>query len=314
MTKVKVHSKDTNNNKVDLLAKEAKEDPEIIWTKWYQQEALTILCWNEISIDIGAREFIKELYKRNILIKWAGQNWIQKRWSREINDHENFDWRGFWEANKVGGALETSLKKTREKSFRIKMMHNELPTLDNMKKRLLKEYESITNCTYCRKEKESLEHLLSCPDILEIRKEIWSNIQDLVLDKWTNKTQEEKNRDARIHTSALLAKWYTNKFSQGKDIIDLSLGLFQKEDIMEWISAMAKFKIKNGEAKFLLHKLSNRSVNRSGKRYGMTDVPSYKIRERSQKLKSTKRAATQRPQRREKQNQKSRKKVKKEIP
>ena len=105
------------------------------------------------------------------------------------------------------------------------MMHNELPTLDNMNRRFLKEYGSLINCIYCRKEKESLEHLLSCPDILEIRKEIWNETQDLVLNKWSNKTQEEKNRSSRTHISTLLAKWYTDKFSQGKDIIDFSLGL-----------------------------------------------------------------------------------------
>jgi ribonuclease HI len=256
MTKVKAHSNDTSNNKVDLLAKEAKEEPEIIWTKWYRQEALTTLCWNEIPIDIGARDFIKELYKRKILMKWAGQNRIQKRWMKEINDHENFDWREFWEANRVGEALETSPKKTREKSFRIKMMHNELPTLDNMNKRFPKEYGSLTNCIYCRREKESLEHLLSCPDVVEIRKEIWNEMKDQVLNKWPNKTQEEKNQGSRTHISALLEKWYTDKFSQGKSIIDLSLGLFPKEDIMEWSSAMEKFKVKKSEAKFLLYKWS----------------------------------------------------------
>src|SRR5581483_546853 len=259
MTKVKAHSNDANNNKVDLLAKEAKEEPEITWTKWYRQEALTTFCWNEIPIDIGARDFVKELHKRNILMKWAGQNRIQKRWSKEINDHENFDWREFWEANRIGEALETSLKKTREKSFRIKIMHNELPTLDNMNKRSLKEYGGLIECIYCRKEKESLEHLLSCPDIVEIRKEIWNEAKDLVLNKWPNKTQERKNQGSRIHISALLAKWYIDKFSQGKDIINFILGLFQKEDITEWSSAMTKFKVRKGKAKFLLRKLS-RSV------------------------------------------------------
>jgi ribonuclease HI len=256
MTKVKAHSKDTSNNKVDLLAKEAKEEPEIIWTKWYRQEALTMFCWNEIPIDIGIREFVKELHKRSTLMKWVGQNRIQKRWLREINDHENFDWRGFWEANRVGGALDTSIKKTKEKSFRIKIMHNELPTLDNMNRRFPKEYRNLVNCIYCKEEKESLEHLFSCPNILEIRKEIWNKTQDLVLNKWSSKTQEKKDQGSRIHIRMLLAKWYISKFSQGKDIIDFSLGLFQKEDIMEWISVMAKLKIKNGEAKFLLRKLS----------------------------------------------------------
>jgi hypothetical protein len=76
MTKVKAHSKDKVNNKVDLLAKEAREEPEIIWTNWYRQEALTTLSWNGIPIDIRIRDFIKEIHKRSILTKWANQNHI----------------------------------------------------------------------------------------------------------------------------------------------------------------------------------------------------------------------------------------------
>jgi ribonuclease HI len=256
MTKVKAHSKDKANNKVDLLAKEAKEEPEIIWTSWYRQEALTTFCWNRISIDIGIRDFIKEIHKRSILVKWANQNRIRKKWSNEIDNQENFDWRSFWETNKVGGSLETSTKQVKEKAFRIKMMHNELPTLDNMSKRFPRKYKDLTECIYCRQEKESLVHLLSCTYTVKLREEIWSETLDQLFNKWLKNIHKEKVQNKFNTLQKLLQKWYKSKFSTGKDIIDLCLGLFQKKDITEWTSSLMKMEIKTDEAKRLLNKFA----------------------------------------------------------
>ena len=64
------------------------------------------------------------------------------------------------------------MKQMKEKSFKIKMMHNELPTLDNMAKRSLDLYMGHTKCIFFKEKKETLDHFLICKSFMTVRKEI----------------------------------------------------------------------------------------------------------------------------------------------
>jgi hypothetical protein len=148
------------------------------------------------------------------------------------------------------------MKQVKEKAFRIKMMHNELPTLDNMIKRFPKKYKDLTECIYCRQEEESLVHLLSCTHTIKLRKEIWNETRDQISSRWLKTIHKKEVQNKHKTLLKLLEKWYRNKFSSGKDIIDLCLGLFQKEDIMEWTQSLREVKIETEKAKQLLNKFS----------------------------------------------------------
>ena len=116
------------------------------------------------------------------MVKWASQNRIQQKWQKEILNQAEIEWREFWEQYRPKGSLCTSMKQMKEKSFRVKMMHNELPTLDNMVKRSPDLYIGCTKCIFCKEKEETLDYLLMCKSLKTVRKEIWN----LVENKTTN--------------------------------------------------------------------------------------------------------------------------------
>ena len=108
--KVKAHSGDLLNDRVDELAKEGRNFPEIIWKDPRRPLWMVLPIWNNLTIDISLREFIKEVHKKETLMEWCQQNRIQKRWSREIEKQNNYSWDNFWRLCRQGSSLQTSLK------------------------------------------------------------------------------------------------------------------------------------------------------------------------------------------------------------
>ena len=67
--KIKAHSGNTNNDKVDLLAKQASQESIIEWSKTGALKIATLPVWNDIIIDMGTRDFVKVLNKNKITMK-----------------------------------------------------------------------------------------------------------------------------------------------------------------------------------------------------------------------------------------------------
>ena len=59
--KVKAHTGDLNNDKADLLAKQATKTSIIEWNKIENSKIQTTPEWKNITIDIAIRDFIKEI-------------------------------------------------------------------------------------------------------------------------------------------------------------------------------------------------------------------------------------------------------------
>lgn len=258
LTKVKAHSNDKWNKEVDKLAKQAKEEPELVWEDCLQPKALTTASWNGIPIDISLRTFIKDIQKREILVKWAYQNRIQQSWQKEIVDQSEFDWKGVWEQSRLKGSLSTSTKHSKEKAFRIKMMHNELPTLDNMAKRSPNLYLGHTSCMFCKEEEETLDHLVTCKDLENIRKEIWDTLANLTMNNWIPKHCNKDLNTSTEQTKQLLRKWYQSYFTTGKETIKICLGLISNSEIQKWKEALSEAGVPNSKAKFILSKFINK--------------------------------------------------------
>ena len=85
--KIKVHSGNTNNDKVDLLAKQASQESIIEWSKTGALKIATLPVWNDIIIDMGTRDFVKVLNKNKITVEWTEQKRIFKQWQSQIDDH-----------------------------------------------------------------------------------------------------------------------------------------------------------------------------------------------------------------------------------
>ena len=127
LSKVKAHSGVSHNEQVDKLAKEGKNFPEIIWKEPRRPIWSVLPLWNQSIIDIFLRDFIKELHKKETAIEWSQQRRTQKRWSKEIEKQNEYSWDKFWKHCRQGNSLQTSIKQAKERSFRIKLMNDELP-------------------------------------------------------------------------------------------------------------------------------------------------------------------------------------------
>jgi hypothetical protein len=128
--------------------------------------------WYKLSIDISLRALIKDLNRKNIAVQWTDQNRICKKWIKEIQEHNEYSWNMFWRECRGGSTLNTSLAKAKERSFRIKLIHDELPTLLNLAKRNPETYSSFKECPWYKEEVETIEHLCSCKKLEASRKEI----------------------------------------------------------------------------------------------------------------------------------------------
>src|SRR5581483_2581364 len=98
----------------------------------------------------------------------------------EIQNPEKFDWKGLWDFYKDEGSLTTSLKAARSRIFKARLIHNELPTMDNLIKRNVLEMPSSLY-VLCHLQEETLDHLLTCKKTQELKKNIWYQAQDKLI-------------------------------------------------------------------------------------------------------------------------------------
>ena len=54
------------------------------------------------------------------------------------------------------------------------MIHNELPTLDNLAIRKPHLYKSESKCRVCNREIETREHLFTCIEMEQFTREVWN--------------------------------------------------------------------------------------------------------------------------------------------
>jgi hypothetical protein len=256
LTKVKAHSKDAFNNQVDQLAKSAKEELEIQWEPLSKTIPITVPEWNRIPIDISTRAFLKDYNEREVLMQWISQNRIQQKWKEEIQNPEKFDWKGLWDYSKGEGSLTTSIKTAKSRTFKAKLIHNELPTMDTLTKRGALE-TSNSLCVFCQLQEETIDHLLTCKKVQEIKKNIWSQVQDKLIKTWIPQ-QINKKEDANITAiMELVNKWEVEKSDSAKKLINIVIGLWTKEDSREWTNLLRSMKISKIPARRILNKISD---------------------------------------------------------
>jgi len=239
LKKVKAHSGDIHNDQVDSLAKEGRNLTEIIWKDPRRPIWSVLPVWNSLTIDISTRDFMKEIHTKETVVEWSQQNRVQKRWTKEIREQDQYSWKNFWSQCRQGSTLQTSLKQAKERNFRIKLINDELPTLRNLKIRKPEIYRDTT-CILCRGEEESLEHLFTCPALTTDRTQIWEEAERKV----TKKLQEFKsNKDGDTENSRgnstpkllqVIRQWKTFSRKPGQDLINKCLGLFSSQERQVW--------------------------------------------------------------------------------
>src|SRR5581483_11084330 len=156
----------------------------------------------------------------------------QQRWKEKIQNPEKFDWKGLWDFNRDEGSLNTSLKAAGCRTFKTRLMHNELPTMEVLIKRNSLEM-SNSLCVFCQQQEETLDHLLTCEEIRELKKNIWHQAKDKLIAAWIPQHSDKKADGKQSAINTLFRKW-EGKSNSAKDLINITISLWAREDIEEW--------------------------------------------------------------------------------
>jgi hypothetical protein len=158
LNKVKAHSGNFNNELVDHMAKSAHSNntlyPLVFLPRF--QQIIHFPCWKGQYIEMNLRKFITSI-SRN------------RGFEEFINLYRNRKYKDFsisWEATFYGisdeeDQSETSFYASNKKAHRLKLMLNELPTIEHLKKKRPDLYD-LWNCPMCKDQPETWDHVFSC--------------------------------------------------------------------------------------------------------------------------------------------------------
>ena len=139
------------------------------------------------------RRFMKQLIKGKIISEWSSQNRIEN-----LKKKTEIDWKTTYNGLNIESrplARYTSTKASIIKSFKVKMMINELPTLLNMYYRDTKK-EKDPMCPRCEKEYENQTHWIWCQENIYSMKQAITEVYEESKEakKVPEKTREEETK------------------------------------------------------------------------------------------------------------------------
>ena len=137
----------------------------------------------------------------------------------------------------------------------MKLIHNELPTLDNLIKRNETSYNKHRKCVLCKTNDETLDHLLTCEKTKANKEKIWMILQEKIVKTWIPKLSPIKSPNTQ-RIILLLNRWKERKSESAKEIINLCIGLWKKEDIAEWETSLRMTQVSKTQARNLLSRMS----------------------------------------------------------
>ena len=143
-----------------------------------------------------------------------------ERWSHEIKNYKNYSQNSFWKQCRQGNIFQTLPKQAKERNFRIKIISNELPTLETLQKRRPDLYKRKT-CIQCDTQTETTNHLFECKVSVKIQEEIWNKLQE----KIEVKVQKLKEKDKKILIIKKRpnARIYLNWSKNGKSSVSIQV-------------------------------------------------------------------------------------------
>ncbi|RHZ83449.1 hypothetical protein Glove_92g59 [Diversispora epigaea] len=162
LEKVKAHSGVIHNEMADKLAKEGCFKPVCFPDLQSLTSVNAMSCWNTETIEEPLRHFTKKLGKAKHSIKWRLLN--QNISTISAFKSKQIQWESSWRTTILSyiDRNVTDNKETRQRAFNVKLFNNELPTLEKLKDRFPKIYET-DSCIRCNLEKEDQVHVLTCP-------------------------------------------------------------------------------------------------------------------------------------------------------
>jgi ribonuclease HI len=261
LKKVKAHSGVRFNEVADQLAKEANQLTAIKWIFKGCKNIQTAIKWQGIIVEKAPREFIKEIVKTSNLCKWIEQKRNRRLLGELVERQKKVAWKHFWLHLQIKG-LHTSFKESNKRSFRVKMLHNELPTLEKLTERKPHLYGHTNNkCRLCSQELETREHLFDCMELEQLNVQAWERTMAKMI-KTVEKMLEREQRgevedDKAFKFQCEMAKGYLTKkiFKERDDRMKFALGIVQTETILN-LSRVLGGKVSMSKASQILSEAS----------------------------------------------------------
>src|SRR6185437_16150658 len=162
LVKIKGHSNNYWNDRVDVLAKEGQVAPLLAVQNIELSSRIRYnMYWQNNLVEMPVRKVIKEIEDTLIAADWrmlSVSSWLEKK-----DYHRTWAWEGLWKRiKKQSGVRCTSMYKGRKLNFLIKCLHDKLPTLSNLRMTRPDLYKDDI-CKVCVKDaKEMQDHLAVC--------------------------------------------------------------------------------------------------------------------------------------------------------
>src|ERR1043165_8907531 len=192
--KVRAHSGDFYNEKVDKLFKAAhnNQDINILIVNASQFDTMNVLPkWKKFNIETNFRKFIAQLSCNTGFEEWFNLNRNTKY--RDLN----VDWQStFYILNDDETTSTTSFASSWRKKSRVKYLIEELPTVKHVKKRRPDLYQNWL-CPLCDLSKETFNHVWLCPKVISTTR----GLSILVKQQLRNLVESTIKEDlpARVH-------------------------------------------------------------------------------------------------------------------
>ncbi|CAG8633119.1 3371_t:CDS:1, partial [Diversispora eburnea] len=119
--------------------------------------------WKGINIDTDIKSFVKKKDEIESLTTWFTQHRINKWLNKKIIEETNWKWSiQSWHGSKIT-STKTNTKESILRSFSLKLLNEELPTMATLHTRKPEVYTK-PECPFCNKYKETNTHVFLCSE------------------------------------------------------------------------------------------------------------------------------------------------------
>jgi hypothetical protein len=199
--KVQAHSDNTYNDYADYLAKHHVLLPFLQFNHTNLYNPHYILQFENFPVEQPARKLIKNICNSHTIALWSSQ----RRMQNISYIFQYIDWNTTWlflNNNQKRSSNFTTLQLSHQKSFWIKNLLNELPTLSHLHQ-LYPNTFTHNNCISCNNQENS-QHWLFCSNNQSIHTLIFQTIQDFFTASLLNlstQTIRELHNQLTAHSS-----------------------------------------------------------------------------------------------------------------
>jgi ribonuclease HI len=205
MHKVKSHNNNLFNDQTDALAKQACSfEPPVSFNcnKRYKVAPL----YKGIEIEVNLRRFLKDITSAKEIVTF-----LQQKRMLKYNVHR-IDWMNTMNIiNDDEASTSTSFKSSYVKSKKVKLLIEELPTLDFLKTTKPSIYDDSWNCPYCNNN-ETFLHVWTCAHHVNHLEQIILDIKSKLLECLTAVITDFNSNNLHYQYIISHGSWWTSVY------------------------------------------------------------------------------------------------------